>query len=220
MTPNIRHSPQRRLEKPLPLVSVSLFRLTFLPCLAIVLSIVLAVLTNPTPVQAQELEVNGGYSHNTGDFGLNGFTVGAGWWFTPRIAIGVNYDSGWNTSSLGTFELTSAGQIAIKSRLQNFLVGPRILFPRLLHKKYKLSPFAEVQIGGSHLNQTIEQVTVRSQSASGNSFTWLLGGGVDYPFSAHWSGRGGLDFLRTHIANSGQSRLRLLLGVAYTFGHH
>lgn len=220
MTPNIRKSPHRGTEKPLSLIRVSRFRLTLLPCLLTLVTLVAAVLTNPPRVQAQELELNGGYNHNTGDFGLDGFTVGTGWWFTPRISVGVNYDSGWDTSSLGTFELTSAGQIAIKSHLQNFLVGPRILFPHVISSKYKLSPFAEFQIGGTHLSQKIQQVTTGSQSASANSFSWLLGGGVDYPFNAHWSGRGSLALLRTHLANSGQSRLRLGLGVAYTFGRH
>jgi ketosteroid isomerase-like protein len=46
----------------------------------------------------------------------------------------------------------------------------------------------------------------------------MLGGGADYLFSDHWSGRANVDFLRTHLANEGQSRLRLVLGIRYTFG--
>jgi hypothetical protein len=46
----------------------------------------------------------------------------------------------------------------------------------------------------------------------------MLGGGAEYLFSPHWSGRANLDFLRTHLANEGQSRLRLVLGIRYTFG--
>ena len=36
--------------------------------------------------------------------------------------------------------------------------------------------------------------------------------------SPHWVGRVKVDFLRTHFADSGQSRVRLVFGIAYTFG--
>lgn len=41
---------------------------------------------------------------------------------------------------------------------------------------------------------------------------------AEYLLSPHWSGRANLDLLRTHIANEGQSRLRLVIGLTYTFG--
>ena len=46
----------------------------------------------------------------------------------------------------------------------------------------------------------------------------MVGGGADYRLSPHWVARFKLDFLRTHFADTGQSRLRLIFGVAYTFG--
>jgi len=46
----------------------------------------------------------------------------------------------------------------------------------------------------------------------------MIGGGADYVLSSHWAARGNLDLLRTHFANTGQSRLRFVLGIAYTFG--
>lgn len=55
-------------------------------------------------------------------------------------------------------------------------------------------------------------------SASDSAFSWMLGGGLEYLLNPHWSGRANLEFLRTHLANEGQSRLRLVLGVTYTFG--
>jgi len=186
----------------------------------VVISLVLLG-TFPARLQAQSLndvEITFGYAHSSGDNGLNGFHAGAAYWFTHRIEIAAQYDGLWNTSTLGLFSLTSAGQISTHSHLQNILVGPRVFFPMHKQTKFKLAPFAEVQIGGSHLSQRVEAVTVGTRSASGGSFTWLLGGGVDYSFSPHWSARGGLDFYRTHFANTGQSRWRLPLGVAYTFG--
>ena len=77
----------------------------------------------------------------------------------------------------------------------------------------------EVQLGLSHLSSSIEAPTTgTSQSASDNAFSWLVGGGADYRLSPHWVGRFNVDFLRTHFADSGQSRIRLGIGIAYTFG--
>jgi hypothetical protein len=178
----------------------------------------LAALMLPRTARGQGLEVSGGWAHVTQDFGTDGFNVGAAWWFTKRVAIAGDYDSSWDTSSLSNFAFTQIGAITVKSHLQSVLVGPRILFSTKWTDKYKLNPFGEAQFGVSHLNQKVTQVNVPSVSASDNAFSWMLGGGADYLFSPHWSGRANLDLLRTHLANQGQSRLRLVLGVAYTFG--
>ncbi len=102
-------------------------------------------------------------------------------------------------------------------------MGPRIFFPGVFKSKDKhiarLLPFGEAQFGVSHLSARLENpVAMTSQSASDNAFTWLLGGGVDYRFSGHWYGRAKLDLERTHFSDTGQSRLRFVLGVVYTFG--
>jgi hypothetical protein len=78
----------------------------------------------------QNLEVGGGWVHQTGNFGLDGFNVGAEYEFTPRVSGVFSYDDTWNTSSLGNFVLTPIGQIAIKSHLENYLFGPRIAFAK------------------------------------------------------------------------------------------
>ena len=147
---------------------------------------IMFVLLGSTPGFAQNLEVNGSYMYTSGDFGLNGYDLGAAWRFSPRASIALNYDSGYDTSLIGTFELTSVGQISVKNHLQNFLVGPRIFFAPKKIKKYKFDPFAEVQFGGSHLNTQIQQVGVPSQSASDSAFTWMLGGGGEYNLDSHW----------------------------------
>lgn len=174
-------------------------------------------------MSARNIELNGGYAHISGDGGLNGFNVGAAFWFTPKVTIGVDYDSGWDTSHLGVFELTHTGLIVTKNHLQDFLIGPRIFFPGLIRSKEKhiarLFPFAEAQFGESILNAKLQAPTLNlSQSASDIEFTWMLGGGADYRIASHWVGRVKLDLLRTHFADEGQSRVRLVLGVVYTFG--
>lgn len=167
----------------------------------------------------QKLELNTGWTHATGDFGVDGFEVGTALWFTSRVSVGLNYDAAWDTSKIGTFELTSVGATSVKTHLQNFLVGPRIFFAnRKIRKKYSVRPFGELQFGGSHLSTKIQQVGTSEVSSSDTAFDWMIGGGGDFVFSPHWAARANIDFLRTHFAESGQSRLRTVIGVVYTFG--
>jgi len=170
---------------------------------------------------AQRVELSGGYTHITGDQGLDGFNVGAAAWFTHRVSIAADYDSGWDTSRIGIFELTPTGVVSSKSHLQDWLFGPRISFPGLIKTGNKrvaqLLPYGEAEFGVSHLKSSIKQTaTDFSQSTSDTAFSWMLGGGADYRLFPHWVGRLKLGLLRTHFAETGQSRLRLSLGVAYT----
>jgi len=83
----------------------------------------------------------------------------------------------------------------------------------------RLWPFGEVQIGFSHLSSSlVNPSTSISQSGSDNAFSWMLGGGADYRLSSHWVGRFKVDLLRTHFSDTGQTRVRLGFGIAYTFG--
>lgn len=183
----------------------------------------LAIVVLPLVASAQSMEFSGGYTHISGDGGLDGFKVGAAAWFTQRVSVALDYDTAWDTSHLGVFELTQTGLVVSKSHLQNYLVGPRISFPGVLKQKQthlpRLWPFGEVQIGLSHLSSSLENPSMStSQSGSDNAFSWMLGGGADYRLSPHWVGRFKIDLLRTHFSDTGQTRVRLGFGVAYTFG--
>jgi Outer membrane protein beta-barrel domain len=183
--------------------------------------IIIFALCRPNYASAQgivdNLELNAGYTHITGDLGLNGFTFGGGLWLNRRVSLNLDYDTAYKTSSLDVLSLTSVGSTSIANHLQDWLIGPRIYFPPKSIKKYKFDPYASVKFGGSHLREEVKQ-NGGSISASDNSFAWALGGGGDYQFNSQWFGRVGLDFLRTHFVQSGQSRLRLVIGVGYTFG--
>jgi len=168
--------------------------------------------------ELDKLEVSGSWQHITGDQGLNGLGLGAFYWLSGHVNVGVTYDTAWNSSRIGVFELTPIGQIAAKSHLQNWMIGPRIYFEQKKIRKYFFDPFAEVRFGGSHLSSTITQVGSPNLSASDSGFSWLLGGGADYVFNPHVTARLNLDFLRTHFVNAGQSHLQIGLGVGYTFG--
>ena len=88
----------------------------------------LLLLAFPLLASAQNLEVSGGYAHISGDGGVDGFNIGAAAWVTRRVALAFDYDSAWDTSHLGAFELTQTGVIVTKSHLQDFIGGPRISF--------------------------------------------------------------------------------------------
>ena len=178
----------------------------------------LTILMLPHTTCGQGLELNGGWAHVTGNFGTDGFNVGAAWFFTPKVSLAADYDDTWDSTTLSTFVFTQVGAIAIHSHLQNLLFGPRIFFTTDWTDKHKLIPFGEAQFGFSDLNQRVQQVNMPTVSASDKEFAWQLGGGVDYLFTPHWSGRANLDFLRTHFASEGQSHLRFVLGITYTFG--
>jgi opacity protein-like surface antigen len=178
----------------------------------------LLALTIPQTARGQGLEVGSGWVYVSGAGGTNGFNFAAAWWFTHRVTLVADYDTAWNTSTLSTFTFTQLGGTASKAHIQNLLFGPRIFFSTGWTKKHKINPFGEGEFGLTHLSETIEQVNSPTISSSDTGFTWMLGGGAEYLFSPHWSARANLDFLRTHLANEGQSHLRFVLGVRYTFG--
>jgi opacity protein-like surface antigen len=188
----------------------------------IALAALVAQFLVPSQASAQGLDLTGGWTHATGDFGVDGFDIGAGWFFSRQVSLNAEYDGLWDTSRVGTFEFTSVGAIVSQSHLQDFLVGPRYYFsPQKIQKdktrRYVL-PFVEAQFGVSHLRQSIQEGTALPVVASDSAFSWLLGGGVDYVLSPHWTARANLGLLRTHLNAEGQSRFRFALGIAYTFG--
>jgi hypothetical protein len=164
------------------------------------------------------LELHLGYTHVTGDNGLDGFNGGAALRFNRRVSVGLDYDSAWDRTLPTAFITSSTGAISIHSHLSNFLIGPRIFFPskKLTFKSEQFIPFGEFQIGGSHLSTKFERAGATEKSSE-DAYSWLLGGGADWNFARHWSGRLNANLLRTHFASSGQSRFRLVLGVVYTF---
>ena len=182
-----------------------------------VLLLLLAALALSPSARGQGLEVGGGWAHVTGNNGTDGLDVRAAWYFTKRLAIAGDYESTWDTTTLGTFQFTSVGLFTVHTHLQDALFGPRIFFATKWTDKYKLNPFGELQLGVSHLNQKVTSQTMPSVSGSDSAFSWMLGGGADYRLSSHFSARGNLDFLRTHLFNQGQSHLRLVLGIDYSF---
>lgn len=177
----------------------------------------LGALSVPQAANGQALELNGGWSYTNGNNGVNGYEAGGAWWFTKRVTLAANYDSAWDNSTLTAFQFSQIGAFAVHSYMHSFLVGPRIFFSTDWTTKHKLNPFGEAQFGVTALSQRITAGT-SSVHSSDSGFSWMLGGGAEYLFNPHFSARGNLDLLRTHLASSGQSHFRFVLGLTYTFG--
>src|ERR1043165_4024094 len=186
--------------------------------LLLFVAVFLGVVSPPVCAVAQRLEVNGGYAHSSGDLGLDGFNVGASWWFTPRVSLAADFDGLWDASRVGVFELSSIGAVSVKSNMQNYLVGPRVFFPKAWKRYPRVVPFGELQFGMTHLHTTLHQVNLPDEPQGDTAFSWMMGGGPDYLLRNHWAARVNVDLLRTHLADSGQSRVRFVMGVVYTFG--
>lgn len=183
---------------------------------------VLALLVLPTLAFAQ-LEVGGSYTHITGNNGLDGFSGSVGWEFSKRVTLVGQGDFLFDTSRAGVFDLSpQTGTISIHSNLQNYLGGARVRIigwkPLKALEKRKLLPFGELLFGVSRLHQQVKDTLgTISVDASDSSFTWVLGGGVDYTLTNRWLARGNVDLVRTHFVDTGQSRLRIGIGIAYQF---
>src|SRR4051794_15868034 len=105
----------------------------------------------PLAVPAQmNMYLSGGFAYISGDGGLNGYNAGIEGLFNRKVALAFDYDRGWDTNRLGAFALTSIGAITTRSRIQDFLIGPRFYFPNKHVFWSKLTPLAEGQFGVTH----------------------------------------------------------------------
>jgi hypothetical protein len=189
----------------------------------IIVLMLLFFLSFPGNLLAQ-LDLEVGYSHLSGNFGLDGFHAGIGYHFNRYVTLVGQSEFVWDTSQIGVFDLTpTLAGIRLKSNEQNYLGGARIRIigwkaMKTLEKR-KILPYAEVLMGVSRLNQKITNVLTSTQSfdATDQAFTYVLGGGVDYTLTRGWMARGSVDLVRTHFVDSGQSRVRVHVGLGYIF---
>ena len=98
--------------------------------------------------------------------------------------------------------------------MQSLLTGPRFFLPGLWKghgrvKGHRLIPWADLAFGEAHLHTELTSGPIGTVSAGDTAFVWGFAGGADYRFYPHFTIRGNIGFLRTHFANTGQSRIRL-----------
>lgn len=187
------------------------------------ISALFLLLTFSLPLWGQhDVEFNGGYQHASGDGGLDGFTVGVGWNPIPRFQLHMDFDGLYDHSTIGAFALTSIGLTTVNSDMFELLVGPRFFLPGLIKghgrvKGHRLIPWIDAGFGESRLHTEFVSPTLGNARSSDTAFVWELGGGVDYRVYPHFTIRGDVGLLRTHFANSGQSRIRLGATLVWSF---
>jgi hypothetical protein len=169
----------------------------------------------------QDIEFYGGYQHASGDQGLDGYTGGFGWNPIPKFQLYVDYDGLYDHSTLGAFALTQAGLTIVNSHMQEILTGPRFFLPGVLKgnsriEGHRLVPFVNAGFGEARLHTELTTQNLGTVQAADTAFAWALGGGADFRIYPHFTVRGDLGLLRTHFAESGQSRVRLGLTVVWS----
>ncbi|HVZ60014.1 MAG TPA: porin family protein [Terriglobales bacterium] len=176
---------------------VSLSALLFMMCLP-------AMCQDESP----RFEVMGGYSHATGDIGLNGWETGAGYRASKWLALVADFSGQYGSNSvLG---------IGFKSSLHSFLFGPRVYVP--LRDNPKIMPFGHLLLGASRVHNEINNPLV-GVNQTDSAFSWALGGGLDYQFRERFRVRIiQIDLLRTNSFNTGDNRARIGAGLVYQFG--
>ncbi len=129
--------------------------------------------------------------------------------FLPFIGIVADFDGHYGSQNFPVAECAPGGgcftgKINNNASEHNYLFGPRASF-----SVGKFRPFAEVEIGGAHVNV--------NGFASDTSFATAVGGGLDYKFFKVLGWRFQGDYVHTAFFDSHQNNLRLSTGIVLRF---
>jgi len=144
-------------------------------------------------------EVFGGYqySHLEGGFNANGFDLAATGNFNNYFGITGDLGSSFNTES------------GVSVHNYTYTFGPQLALR--VNKAY--TPFVHVLIGGDHAS-----ASVPGDTATGNGFALLAGGGADFNFNKYMAFRGAADWMTLHSNGTSSSKnVRLLMGVVIRY---
>jgi len=159
------------------------------------------------------IDVFGGYSYSPNSFaflggGENGWNAGLDFKVLRWVAV---------TGDVGQFYGTYGSRPSENWTTTTFMAGPRVFLP--LPEADRITPFGHFLLGG--VRETFE-----GGSAFQNpSFAWMLGGGLDYRLTRHFSLRAEGDYLHTQIKtidNQLQNQMhnshpKLSVGAVYRF---
>jgi len=158
-----------------------------------------------------QFEVSGTYSYvrangaNFGGFNLNGGGASFTYNFSERFSVQGDF---------GAYRFSNLPS-SIDSTMYTYLFGPRVS----LRKSSRVNPFAQVLLGGGHLNASSGGI-----NAGENGFAMALGGGLDLPLGHSFSVRAiQADYLLTRFNNNNgasatQNNLRISAGLVFRFG--
>lgn len=182
----------------------------------VLLALALASLALPSRVEAQGIEVGGGYSYvhsnlppgGCGCFSLNGGSGWAAFSLTHHFAI-VGEIAAQHSSNIAS----TGGDLTLTS----YLFGPRYTF----RKVGPVQPFGQVLLGGAHASGS-EAPGSNGLPGSANAFAATVGGGLNLGLTHHWSLRLiEADYYLTHFGNGSndhQNNLRIGAGIVFRFG--
>jgi outer membrane immunogenic protein len=144
-----------------------------------------------------------------GCFSMNGGAASMARKFTPSFSIA------------GRFGGVTNGNVSASGHsltLLTYLAGPRY---RLLPARRRLSPFAQILVGGVHASGALYAPS-GSSSGSANAFAASMGGGLDVDLNRRVALRlVEADYLLTLLpngVNSRQNNLNVSTGVVFRFG--
>jgi opacity protein-like surface antigen len=168
-----------------------------------------AMAQNETPIA----EVSAGYTFRQFNFfgstiNSNGFNVGAVYNVNRWLGAAADFDGTYSNQGEN-----GAGWI------DTYLFGPRV-YPLGHHR---LTPFAHVMFGGSHIsiNFPATMTTLASTSAD-SDFAWEAGGGVDWTVASHIAVRlGEFDYEQTRFfgGNPNQNNFKYKAAIVFRLGN-
>jgi hypothetical protein len=164
------------------------------------------------PALTPQFEVSGTYSYvranaanSGGGYNLNGGSASFTYNFSERFAVVAD-------GGIYRFGGLPSG---IDSTMYTYLFGPRYNF----RKVSRVTPFAEVLLGGGRLNASSGGI-----SAGENGFSMAIGGGLDWPLRHRFSIRLiEADYLLTRFdrvtgTSATQNDVRISAGLVFRFG--
>lgn len=186
-----------------------------------VIAAIAGVLVSPGAASAQKaagaapgFEFSGAYSYirarsagGGSSSNVNGGSASVAVTFHDSVSLVADF-GGYGFSGLGS---------GLSATMYTYLFGPRYTF----HKIGRISPYAQVLLGGGRLNATSGSV-----QAGENGFAVAIGGGLNIRLTHHWEIRAPqVEYLMTRFpdttgAGATQNNVRISAGLVYRFGGH
>lgn len=156
-----------------------------------------------------------GYSYMSADLvsnnrdSLNGWNGSVEGKVLPFIGVVADFSGEYGTAPVGSAcpVLGPCPPLSASTHIQNFLFGPRVSV-----SVAKFRPFAEALIGAGHISENASPF-----SNSDTSFSYALGGGLDYHLIPLISWRLEGDLMQTRFFSNTQNNVRISTGIVIHF---
>ena len=180
--------------------------------------------------QDSKVEIDGYYSYfrfnpeNSGTLNSHSLNGGGGdvaFYFNKMVGIKAEF-AGYQSNEV-TFTDPVAGTASASANLFTYNVGPIFKY-----RTHHFEPFGEVLFGGAHSsfygNLCKQLTSCVVNNPSNNAWDFVMGGGLDYRMTEHWTIRPvEADYVLTRFGNGftqgnqNQSNFRYQAGIQYRF---